>query len=480
MSSAPSSSTPVVGGAGGSRLLGVYVALGMTLLVVLVAIGWGAWLDLREARAGLLRAEVHRLRSHAIRTVMRIQDELVESGEGNTLEQLGDIAWLHDHWNRFVPTDSARLYAAVVDSEGKVLLHHQRELEGQRLAPDWRAAAIPEVGDDVFETRDPALTGGMPSWDIAIPIVLHERELGTYHSGFNRTWFDGESRRRQFAAAGRWLVAFGAIALAVVLAGVSLVRISRRIALLEGAVALAEVRRLADLGQFAGGVAHEIRNPLNVVRLNLHVIKSLLSRRLPEPDEQMLGVMDETVREMGRVEGLLRSLLEYARPERARVEVLDLADETRSVLRFVAALAEQSEVALAAELPAGPCTARVDPARYRQVVLNLVKNALEAVPHGGQVVVRLGARGEFVELAVADNGPGIPPERRAEVFQPFYTTKDLGTGLGLTLVRRFVEEVGGRVAVEANEPQGTVFRVWWPRAVPDSAASIPEPAQTGA
>jgi len=458
-------------------LVGAYAAFGVQLVVVLGLAGWGAYIDFEERRISQLQSDVNKLRSHALRTVALIQDQI--SGKPGGLENLGDVEWLREHWSRSVPNDPSRLYAAVVGAEGRIVIHFDRRLEGGRLPTGWYSHPVSAAGEDVVETASLELTDGQRALDISIPIVQGEREIGTYHSGFNLMWFESKLAERQTATRNRWIVVFALIAAVQIAGGVSLVRIARRLSSLQADVAMGHVRRLAELGQVSGGIAHEIRNPLNAVRLNLHVVRKLWSNRTENADH-VNGIMDETVHEIERVDGLLRSLLEYARPEKAQSESVDLADELRSVVGLLQPLLDRDHIRLELDLPKERSDAHIDRGRFRQIVLNLLKNAMEAIETDGRINVQLRARDADVTLVVADEGPGIPPSRRDRIFDPFFTTKELGTGLGLTLVRRFVEEAGGGIRYTPGSPVGSVFTVTLPRhydAKSDDAPGVAASAQ---
>jgi two-component system, NtrC family, sensor histidine kinase HydH len=441
-------------------LVGAYAAFAVQLVVVLSLAGWSAYVDFEESRISELQSNINKLRSHALRTVALIQDQL--SGKPGGLDNLGDVDWLREHWQRSVPNDPSRLYAAVVDREGRVIIHFDRRLEGGKLPTGWYTHPVTEAGEDVMQTSNPELTGGQRALDISIPIVQGEREIGTYHSGFNLPWFETKLAERQTATRNRWIVVFALIAAVQIAGGVSLVRIARRLSSLQADVAMGHVRRLAELGQVSGGIAHEIRNPLNAVRLNLHVVRKLWSNRSENVD-RVNGIIDETVHEIERVDGLLRSLLEYARPERAQSEAVNLAGEVRSVVSLLQPLLERDHIRVDLDLPDDGGDAHIDRGRFRQIVLNLLKNAMEAIETDGRINVTLRPREADVSLVVADEGPGIPPSRRDRIFDPFFTTKELGTGLGLTLVRRFVEEAGGTIRYTPGSPVGSVFTVALPR-----------------
>lgn len=447
-------------------LVAAYASLGLALVAVLCIAARGAYLDFEEKRLSLLQAELNRLRSHAVRTVLRIQDVLRDGDvQEISSRSFAELQWLREHWDRFIPNDEARLYAAVVSPEGRILMHSRTVLEGSSPAVGSFPQPADSAADDVSQLEGSPFTGGAPALDICIPILRDEHEVATYHSGFNIAWFEEKVVQESSATRNRWVVAFAIIAFVIGAAGLSLMYIARRMTKLQTDVALSQVRRLAELGQLAGGIAHEVRNPLNAIRLNLHVVERLLGGIAA--DERTVEVMRETVREIERIDGLLRSLLEYVRPERPNAEMVDVIEEIRSVVGFMQPLFDRDDVHVVCHIPEGPINAKLDRSRFRQIILNLLKNSLEALGEKGTIQIEVAepkSGDSTVEIVVRDDGPGIDPDSVRRIFEPFFTTKELGTGLGLTLVKRYLEEAGGEIAYRPEMPRGAVFTLRLPLA----------------
>jgi signal transduction histidine kinase len=209
----------------------------------------------------------------------------------------------------------------------------------------------------------------------------------------------------------------------------------------------------------AAGLAHEIRNPLNGASLHLSVIERGLARStdVPAPMREAAEVLRA---ELWRLGGLVTDFLEVSRPKPLLLADCDLNALAASVRALLAPEAETRQVALAVEPFPFPVLARVDVERTKQVLVNLVRNALEAVEDGGAVSIRVRRLPEHVEIDVADDGAGVP-DPSAPIFDAFYTTKDRGTGLGLSIVQRIVTDHGGEVSF-ASRPGSTVFTVRLP------------------
>jgi signal transduction histidine kinase len=218
-------------------------------------------------------------------------------------------------------------------------------------------------------------------------------------------------------------------------------------ALLEQQQSLARAERLAATGEMAAAIAHELRNPLSGVQM---VLTNLL-HETPEPDAA--ARLGSAVAELERTSHLLDSLLEEARhtPEPARpTDVGALVEDLLALLRYQVPPA----VALTSELD-GDLTCRLPEGRLRQALMNLVLNAAQALGNGGGTVeVRAERREGELEIAVADDGPGFPPELLDGGVRPFASRRPGGTGLGLALVRRFARDLGGELRLANREPRG--------------------------
>jgi two-component system sensor histidine kinase HydH len=219
--------------------------------------------------------------------------------------------------------------------------------------------------------------------------------------------------------------------------------------------------QLAAVGQLAAGMAHELGNPLTAIKMLVQ--SAAEGNRAVLLRGRGLAVLQE---EITRLERLTQGFLDYARPpspEKRTFEVRRLLDETAGL---VAGRAAQQGVTVVRDLPPGPVAFHADPGQVRQVVLNLLLNALDAVPGGG--TVRLGlegpAPGGGLTLCVADSGAGLPPGLGPQIFEPFVSTRATGMGLGLSICKRIVEAHGGEIAAANGPDGGAVFTVRLPPA----------------
>lgn len=220
--------------------------------------------------------------------------------------------------------------------------------------------------------------------------------------------------------------------------------------------------QLAAVGQLAAGLAHELRNPLMSMKL-------LVQSAVADGDEPQLSSRDLSILEdeIGRLEQLVQTFLDFARPPVPQPQPLDLGEVAASVAEFVSRRADRQQIRIAMRRGHSPNRIEADPGQLRQLVLNLLLNALDAVPPGGRIEVtveetRAGDAAPCVRLRVRDTGRGLPEHLRDRVFDPFITTKPNGIGLGLSICRRIAQAHGGSIAVRDAAGGGAEFVVELP------------------
>jgi PAS domain S-box-containing protein len=219
--------------------------------------------------------------------------------------------------------------------------------------------------------------------------------------------------------------------------------------------------RLAAVGRITAGVAHEVKNPLNSMRLWLENLKELLP---PETEADALQAVNVLDAEIDRLDAVVKRFLDFSRPMDVKLEATQLADLLREVLEVAEPQLERAKVQVAQLLPIDVPEVFVDRALLKQAVLNLVLNAVDAMPTGGQLQLTLSRRSEMAEITVGDTGKGIPLEHRQKVFQLFFTTRPGGSGIGLASTFRIVQLHNGSIDFTSEVGRGTTFRIELPLA----------------
>ena len=219
----------------------------------------------------------------------------------------------------------------------------------------------------------------------------------------------------------------------------------------EEELRIGATRAVRDL---AAGVAHEIGNPLNALSLNLQLI-----RRANGDSEEI----EECIRQVERLSGIIHGFLQALRPSKPNLVRGSVADPINKCLTAMRPQFEERSVSVTLNLPSALPSVALDPAQMEQVFFNLLKNALEALRDGGSIDISLSSDDNDVITTVRDDGHGMSPEQVAHLFEPYRTSKEHGTGLGLMISARIVRDHGGTISVESEPEKGTAFTIRLPR-----------------
>ncbi|MBI4867658.1 MAG: HAMP domain-containing protein [Candidatus Wallbacteria bacterium] len=220
--------------------------------------------------------------------------------------------------------------------------------------------------------------------------------------------------------------------------------------------------RLSSLGTLAAGVAHELNNPLG----NISTFVQILQEKPAVAGDLLAHCLANISLETERASRIVRKLLDFSRHRPARIEPISSAHLVRQALELLSVSLSDGRVQVALDLPDDLPPLLADPGAIVQVLVNLMTNALHAMPAGGRLGISARLEGSAVRLSLADTGVGIDPEHLGRIFDPFFTTKDVGkgTGLGLSVSYGIVREHGGQITVSSQPGQGTVFEVLLPTA----------------
>jgi len=325
---------------------------------------------------------------------------------------------------------------------------HLHALERARLI------AVDDLAQDSRVNRDLAAAWGMGS-AILSPLLAGSRLLGllvvTRRSPFQ--WTEEQIEIAEALAAQA----------SVGLENARLYSEARRAyeELKDAQAQIIQSEKLAVVGTFASGLAHEVRNPLNSIALQLSLLERRVTRLEPAlatEVQELLAVIREEVK---RLDSLVGDFLQFSRTDRVQPTPTSLDAIIDEVLRLLWPEARASRVTLAREPVGEPIPPlKLDAEKMKQVVINLVRNSIEAMPGGGEVKIASGVVGGRALMSVQDNGPGLP--EGLDVFQLFVTTKARGTGLGLSIAQQIVLEHGGEIAAESNRAAGAAFRITLP------------------
>jgi two-component system sensor histidine kinase HydH len=231
--------------------------------------------------------------------------------------------------------------------------------------------------------------------------------------------------------------------------------------LAESKASLRRSERLAALGQLTAGLAHELRNPLGTIKASAEMLTKNLTKGRPEVLAEMAGYIGT---EVNRINGLITSFLDFARPLQVHPAPADLQAILDDAVRQQSELAKNRGITVVQRLEGGPLEGAFDSDLLKIALSNLVQNAIQASAPGQEVEIRAIARDHNLIVLVSDHGEGIQPQHLESIFNPFFTTKPQGVGLGLPIVSKIVDEHQGRLQVFSEPAKGTTFEITLPQA----------------
>jgi len=222
---------------------------------------------------------------------------------------------------------------------------------------------------------------------------------------------------------------------------------------------LVRTAKLASLGQLSANIAHEIRNPLTSIKMRLYSLQEGVSKDSPVSDD--LNVING---EIGRMEGTINNFLDFARPPELNLQSADIGKILEGTINLITPKARSQKIVIQKHFSDLPIELKIDKEQIRQVFLNIMLNAIEAMPEGGILEIAVAKvedkkLNKCLEIKISDTGTGMPPEIKRKITEPFFTTKAEGTGLGLFIASRIVNMHKGNLEIESQAGKGTIATV---------------------
>ena len=224
-----------------------------------------------------------------------------------------------------------------------------------------------------------------------------------------------------------------------------------------------ESERLNALTLLAAGVAHEIGNPLNSLTIHLQLLQRELRGLTEEQSAPLRELVEVSQREVTRLDQIITQFLRAVRPTQPGFEKASLAAVLQDTLEFLQHEIRDRDILVEVDRPDDLPDAMLDKNQIKQVFFNIIRNAMQAMPQGGLLKVTFGSDDRFVSVAFKDTGPGIPADQLGNIFEPYFTTKAEGSGLGLMIVQRIIRDHGGELEVHSEPRVGTTFTIFLPR-----------------
>jgi len=427
------------------------IALGVVALVVAVAVGLGAGGFLLQSLRQMARRVERLARGEFGATV-----ELTRGDEmGELAEQVNRLGEQIQADQTHSPSDRGRMEGAVNSLEDAVIF-----LNSQRDVVFCNQAAERFLDRKMEELAGSPLEAALPQGHPLLPIEakLFETEWRDRNRPIKIAGSDGQARE---LAVSSYRLNEGEQAGG----GVLVLKDLEPVRAVESLVTYSQ--KLAALGRLTSGLAHEVKNPLNAMRIHLELLKA----RLPEPPPEVSENLDVIAQEIQRLDRVVQGFLKFMRPQDLRLEPVDVNAVVSDVARVARAEAALTRVEIALDLGSGLPPVTGDAELLQQACANLVSNAIQAMPQGGTLTLatRMLPQGAL-EVRVKDQGVGIAPENLDKIFRLYYSTKERGSGIGLSLVYRIVQMHDGRIDVESAVGKGTTITLTLPLAPVQAAA----------
>ncbi|HKH47853.1 MAG TPA: ATP-binding protein [Thermoanaerobaculia bacterium] len=443
------------------RLLIASAVFGLFVLFDIALFGWLIFRSLSQREIERVLLET---REEAETLAQRIADRA--KGQGDLYAAVAIERETQTYIDSILRQRDIVRQVEIRDKDGVLVFQSVKQASVQVPSQDGPAIVpgTPELPGSKEEKRSSEWTTTYEVPDVQVPIG----DLGLLQIGISAPELAKriEILRKELIQQAAVIGGFSILLLLTAFAGVWL--LMRRAQVLE--VQAAEAERMAYIGTLASGLAHEIRNPLNSLNLNMQMLEEEIVESGSAPTGKRL--LSITRSELSRLERLVTDFLAYAKPRPVELEEVPAVLLLERVPEVLAGEIQKRRARIDVHDRSHGARVRVDLAQMNQLLLNLVQNALVAAEEADRTpIVELTAhrQGPWIQLRVADNGAGIRPEDQAKIFDLFYSTRKGGTGLGLAIVDRIAQSHGGRVAVESTPGTGTVMTIEIP------AVTTPEP-----
>jgi len=435
-------------------------------LVPLVVVGVTAYRTAELDERHAFQSSVLEQRTRLIRAATQIEMAIGSTELSSEWQPLKADPRVRTKWLPTLLGSDQQLYAAIVDPAGRIIIHSDPQAEGQPIGVAWYDQVIPVEGFGVFTVKDGPLSQGRLAYNVRVPIFQNGLIIGELHSGLSAEKLDVLQDGVYWGVMkGFLLPTFTAVGIAI-LAYFALAQLAISNERCHRFTTMAVARHSRELEQIAGGLAHEIRNPLHAIRMNLHVLNKWYSHKTQLSPEDLASTLSSSTAEVDRVEQIVRDLLRYAIPELGKPVQLNLVTELQATVNLMREDLRQKEIELVISESLPATWVNVDSSVFRQILIDILTFSQNKAGPQGRIDIAVTHQGPDCDLNISDHGATLSESQRAHLFEPFQATQQTGSSLGLALVKSSVEQAGGSIQCVDHLPRGNSIRMRFPRQSP--------------
>jgi len=352
------------------------------------------------------------------------------------------------------------LYFLLIDEQNNVIFRYNEEDKKVQLLEEglqnFQQSYLPEN-----QELDAEINGEKEEiYDISVPMLIENEYIGTLRLGVSKGLVSEQIKRITKQIQKEYVIAGIVIIITIIFAVILIIKLIRNVREIE--IQAQQSNRMAYIGALASGLAHEIRNPLNSVQLNTEMIEEDIKKISHKSQGDILENLQDIRAVVGQLDNLASELLRFAKPPALKLQPININIIIEEVLHFVDAECTKNSVKIKRNLQQTLPTINGDVHQLKQVFLNLILNANQAMPRGGVLKIFTRFEREKVLLEIKDNGVGIEESQKNKIFDIFYTTKKRGTGLGLPIAQRIIDEHKATLSFTSEPGKGTTFTIIFP------------------
>lgn len=429
-------------------------------LVIVANLGILAFLVVEAVTDELTETAIQKAELYCYRIHTSLEENILMSNSSRLSELKLDEERLSKILKSIFKREQTYLYFLLMDDQNKVIFRYNEEDKiVQSLEPGQQS--FQETYIPISQELDVEVNGEKEKiYDVAVPMLLDEKYLGILSLGVSKGLVSEQIKKITKQIQIEYLVAGILIIVTIVIALMLIIKLIRKVRKIEAQVH--RTNRMAYMGTLASGLAHEIRNPLNSIQVNSEMIVDEVKKIAHKSQGEILEHLQDIKIVASQLDNLASELLRFAKPPQLNLQPINLNSVINKVLQFVDAECAKNSVIVEKNFQLALPKIPGDANQLKQVFLNIILNANQAMKNGGVLKISTLTEDKKVRVEITDNGVGIHKDQKKKILDIFYTTRKRGTGLGLPIAQRIIEEHKATLSFTSEIGKGTTFYISFP------------------